>query len=720
MSARCLFRASILASLASAVGAAAAGDYAVPNRGTPNRPPLFVGTVAATHYDGVSDDLLTAGLGKTGLAGPAPAFTMPLAPTAPELRRRAIWTNYRAVLDISAAGGYGTFYGPNVDAGGNVTTGEGLIAGWEYLTYANWDRGGQNVTLMVQVPDSFDPSRACIVTAPSSGSRGIYGAIGASGEWGLKHGCAVAYTDKGTGNGLHDLQNNTVNLIDGTRATAAAAGSASQFTAALSAAELAAFDAATPNRVAYKHAHSQRNPEKDWGRNVLQSIDFAFYVLNLQFGTPTRHGFNLTTLDRANTTVIASGISNGGGASLAAAEEDEDNLIDGVAVTEPQIQPRATEDLSISQGDLTIPTIGRPLLDYFTVANLYQPCAALSAQAAGAPALAFLAIPNANGAANRCAALKTAGLLTATTLAGQADESLQKLHDYGWEQESDLLHASLYRFATNAIAVTYSNTYGRFGVADNLCGFSLANTGAGGLVVPQNPTAEAGIFATGNGIPPTTGVNLVFNDAVGAPTLDLLAVSPGSGTADFALDAALCQRSLVTGRDASGRPLSGDAAERAGRVAAGIAAVQVEANLHGKPAIIAHGRSDGLVPVNQASRAYYGENRLEEGDASELRYIEVTNAQHFDTFIDANPVFAGYDTLFVPLHVYLIRSLDAMWNHLEHGERLPPSQVVHTVPRGGTPGAAPPLTTADVPDISLTPASADRILMSRGHLFVPE
>jgi len=37
--------------------------------------------------------------------------------------------------------------------------------------------------------------------------------------------------NKGTGNGAHDLQNDTVNLIDGLRADAAAAGKRSNFTA---------------------------------------------------------------------------------------------------------------------------------------------------------------------------------------------------------------------------------------------------------------------------------------------------------------------------------------------------------------------------------------------------------------------------------------------------------------------------------------------------------
>ena len=51
--------------------------------------------------------------------------------------------------------------------------------------------------------------------ATSSGSRGVYGAIGTSGEWGLKKGCAVVYTDKGTGIGAHDLERNVAYLING-------------------------------------------------------------------------------------------------------------------------------------------------------------------------------------------------------------------------------------------------------------------------------------------------------------------------------------------------------------------------------------------------------------------------------------------------------------------------------------------------------------------------
>ncbi len=91
-----------------------------------NVKPAFAGTISKTNYDGSTDDLLTAGLGKTGLAGAAaPAPANPTAPTATELRRIAIFNNYRAILDINAKDGYGTLYGPNVDINAGDALGEG-------------------------------------------------------------------------------------------------------------------------------------------------------------------------------------------------------------------------------------------------------------------------------------------------------------------------------------------------------------------------------------------------------------------------------------------------------------------------------------------------------------------------------------------------------------------------------------------------------------------
>jgi hydroxybutyrate-dimer hydrolase len=66
--------------------------------------------------------------------------------------------------------------------------------------------------------------------------------------------------------------------------------------------------------------------------------------------------------------------------------------------------------------------------------------------------------------------------------------------------------------------------------------------------------------------------------------------------------------------------------------------------------------------------------------------MEVTNAQHFDGFIGLPAVLPGYDSRYVPLHVYLNRALDAVYDHLKNGKRAAASQVVRTVPRGGTAG----------------------------------
>jgi hydroxybutyrate-dimer hydrolase len=138
-----------------------------------NQRPSFLGTISTMQYDGNSDDLLTGGLGLSGLMAAAPAYAVPASPTPAELRRNAIHTNYRAVLDYTAAGGFGSLYGPNIDANGNDTLGQGKIAGTEYIALADDGSGRKNVTLMVQVPASFNKAAACIVTGTSSGSRGV-------------------------------------------------------------------------------------------------------------------------------------------------------------------------------------------------------------------------------------------------------------------------------------------------------------------------------------------------------------------------------------------------------------------------------------------------------------------------------------------------------------------------------------------------------------------
>ncbi len=670
------------------------------------RPDYVKGSIVSTTYDGTTNDLLTGGLGKSGLAGACPAPATPGSPTVAELRTIAICNNYKALVDVAANGGYGTLYGPNVDASGSVTTGEGKIAGEEHLTYADDGTGRQNVTLMVQIPTTFSTANPCIVTATSSGSRGVYGAIGTAGEWGLKHGCAVAYTDKGSGNGAHDLVADAVNLIQGQRTPAATAGTAAQFNANLSAADLAAFNAAFPNRWAFKHAHSQQNPEKDWGRDTLRAVEFAFYMLNQKFGNSVAGGV-FKTITPGNTIVIASSVSNGGGAAIQAAEQDVNGLIDGVAVGEPQVQMNPPAGLTIRRGTTTVATFGKSLYDYFTYANLFEPCASLATAAVGANSagLAGITTPPAAFATNRCAALVAKGLVTGATPTDQGNDALAKMLAYGWEQDSIPFMASHYSLAVLAVTKTYAETYAKASVKDNLCGYSFAPTVAAGTVTTLSANAASLIFSTGNGVPPTSGINIVNNNSVGGALVDVLSVSPSTGKQDLNYDGAQCLRDLLT--NAAGATLR-----------ASIEAVKVNGNLRGKPTVIVHGRSDTLIPINHTSRPYYALNKTAES-ASQLSYYEITNAQHFDAFID-NAAAPGYDSRLVPLHRYFIQAMDLMYGHLKNGTALPPSQVVRTTPRGGTAGAAPAITAANVPPISATPTAANTITFSGNTLTIPE
>jgi hydroxybutyrate-dimer hydrolase len=678
------------------------------------------GTTAATQ------DLLTAGLGGTGLgAATAPPYADPLNPTVLELRRNAIHANYRAILDPSANGGYGTLYGPNIDLNGGNTRGEGLIPGVEYLARLDDGTGRKNVAMAIQVPSSFDVDNPCIVAGPSSGSRGVYGAVGSSSEWGLKRGCAVALTDAGKGMGLYDPADDTVNRIDGTRAARGAAGLLSHFAAAVTDAARATFNAAFPNRLALKHAHSQLNPEKDWGGDTLAALRYALYALNQEYAPLASDGTSRTVrFDAANTLVIAGSVSNGGAAVLQAAEQDASGLIDGVVAAEPSAQPRTTSGYGVQVGGVAVPMHGAALIDYFTVANLYQPCAALAPSVTMNEAgfFNFMTLTAMNErAANRCAALAAKGLVGGADTHAQAEDALARLRAYGWSAEHDFMHNAHYGLGNAPIiGMMYTNALGRFSMVDNLCGMSAAPVNATGDVIPVAAAAKAASFAVGNGTVNGVPATVVHNDSVGGAKAWQFAVSPGSGTADFALDAALCQRALVTGTEpVSGAALTASSTPtkaQSDAVRAGITEVQLSGNLRGKPTVIVAGRSDALVPINHNARAYVAYNRAVEGAATtKVRYYEVTNAQHFDTFLP----LSGFDTRFVPLHVYFNQAMNAMYAHLKSGAALPASQVVRTTPRGGAPGAAPAITAANVPPISSAPAAGNLIDFAGTSINVP-
>lgn len=402
------------------------------------------------HRDG--DDLLTAGLGLAGLRAPAPAFADVAHPTPAELRRRAIWSNWHGIADLTPAGGYGTLYGSTA-----------TVPGREFATFARLPGASQPHRVVVQVPDGFDAARRCILVAPASGSRGVYGAISVAGAWGLPKGCAVAYTDKGAGTDYFDLDAGQGIALDG---TVAAAGTATL-----------GFEPSSTSghRVAFKHAHSGDNPEKDWGLHVKQAAEFALRALDEAFPQQAPFRFD-------NTTVVAVAVSNGGGAVLRAAELDGDWL-DAVVAGEPNVYA----------GD------GPPLYDVATDAALLMPCA-----------LGHLGVPLPPTVGPKCGELAGAGLVAGTTDADRARDAYDRLRARGWTDAA--LRAGSLSAAFDlwrAVAVTYASSYGGYGPDAHPCGYRFAAVDAQGAPRAATTAERAAWWADASGIPPGAGVQLL-------------------------------------------------------------------------------------------------------------------------------------------------------------------------------------------------------------------
>lgn len=261
---------------------------------------------------------------------------------------------------------------------------------------------------------------------------------------------------------------------------------------------------------------------------------------------------------------------------------------------------------------------------------------------------------------NACTSLHEKGLLAADTVADQAVEAQQILNDYGLLEEQNPLGPSYYwAFVPQAVALTYASTYSRSPVTRNLCGYSFGATLGNaltpdldepdtGLPQPLAPAAEAALFGTANGIPPTSGVNLINNRSPGGPREDRVSTSPSTGRQDQNLDGALCLRSLVLGEDpASGEQLRGWPRLTHWKLWRSVRRILAKGDLHGLPAVVVTGRADALLPPNHTSRAYFGLNQSVEGADSGLHYYEVTNAHHLDAF----NAFPGLDAAYVPLHI---------------------------------------------------------------------
>ncbi|MFC5578725.1 3-hydroxybutyrate oligomer hydrolase family protein [Lysobacter niabensis] len=568
----------------------------------------LVSGVRASEHRG-SDDLLTAGLGRDGLrAMAAPAFADPAHPTPVESRRRAIWSNWRGIADLVPGGGYGDWYGSTAAVPGREFTALALVPGAK-----------QPHRVLLQLPDAFNAERPCVVVAASSGSRGIYGAISVAGPWALPKGCAVAYTDKGAGTDYFDLDANLGVALDGTVAG----------TEATLAFQPVRGDA---HGIAFKHAHSQDNPEADWGRHVQQAAQFALQALNDAY--PQR-GFSF-----ANTRVIAVGISNGGGAVLRAAELDGEGWLDAVVAGEPNVNVDGT----------------RALYDLTTEAALLMPCALLDVE--GLPASPLSAQARAM-APVRCASLAAASVLPAGDAKTQARAAHEALLASGWSEAALRAGALSVDFDLwRAIAVTYASAYGRYGAGEHPCGYGFAAQNPDFSARTAKDGERAAWWADGSGIPPGAGVGIV----------DTKFTAP-----DFTLAGLQCLRALWTGTGAD-----------ADRVRAGVAALRAGLPRADLPVVVIHGNDDGLVPIAFTSQPWVAQAQAAGRD---VRYWQVRNAQHFDAFLALPDFRARY----VPLLPYVYAALDRVAAHLDDpSQPLPASAVIDTAP------AAAPLTAAQL------------------------
>lgn len=525
-----------------------------------SRPDFLTGDVRVTaHRD--HDDLLSAGLGLAGLAGAPSPFADASHPTPVELRRRAIQTSWKGIADLGPLGGYGTLYGGVPD-----------VPGREFQAFAQVSGAHEPHRVLLQVPDHFDSRQRCLVVAPSSGSRGVYGAIALAGAWGLPRGCAVAYTDKGTGPGYFDYADDSGVALDGTRAKRGEARL-----------EFEPKPLPADAGIAVKQMHSGDNPEADWGRDVLQAARFGLAMLDRAF--PAEAPFT-----PQNTKVIAAGLSNGGGAVLQAAGLDDEHLLAGVVALEPNVN---------------VPGHGRAMYDYASEAAIWLPCALVTERFADAP---FARAPDGSippARLQRCTSLHAQGKLAGDTVAEQGEQAYAHLRQHGWTDEAMATAASTTSFDLwRVIVAGYASAYLRRDANDMPCGFHYITIDKDNHPAPADAATRAAWWADGSGIPPGNGIALRGGmDSSDDPTLAGLE----------------CLRALWTGDDADARALR-----------AGVAATEVRLPRADLPLWVLHGASDGLLPTAFSSEPYVAWLRAE-GRAP--LYWRVPYAQHFDAFL---------------------------------------------------------------------------------------
>ena len=651
----------------------------------------IVGEPLRLEVDGRDDDLLTAGLGLAGLRGAAVEFADPRAPTRAELRRRAIHSAYRGLVDVSEAGGFGTLYGP---------LGDRRIAGIEYLVAIRTADGRGCSSVLLQIPAEFDPADPHLVAVASPGSRGVYAGVPSGADWALQRGYAVVHTDKGAGMGVWDLDRGRGYRIDGT--LSADPADPLLLYAPEPGGQLQAYAARAPHTLLFKHAHSGLNPEADWGSYLLQAISAAFQLLNREFAARLPR-----PLAPQRALVIAVGVSNGGAAVLRALERDRAGWISGAVAVEPSAMVSGrTQGLQIHYGGRRLVDAGIALYDYTSLHYLYQPCAVLADTDQSAP-LRAATVAARPALEDWCGQLQALGVLPAGSVEAAALEARARLLAAGvLPQALPLGHFNLLAGLWPALCTTYGWAYARRPPWHEYAGVGFAATDSAGAPRALTDAEAAVLWAEGTGIVPTAMVSLVVTDAQGGRR------AANAGSVALALAYAPDRLIELAPRARAGLPA--DRAAMLAEVHLGQQQVVMSARPGNRPVILLHGRADGLIPVNHSSRAYYAVNKRDRGNRDELLYYELEHGQHFDGYLG----LPGFAERFVPMQAWSRRCLELLHARLTRGEPLPPSQVIRSRPRGGG-SAPPPLAAAHLGALESRPEQ-NAIRYADGVLTVPD
>ncbi len=576
------------------------------------------------YRSGPGDDLLSAGLGIEGLRNP-------VLPEGISARAAAIHKDFRDLVDLSPGGRF-----EDLIPGGAAAL---RVDGWEYAALLRPGGTAHPISVRVLIPANFNTDRPLLVVAPSSGSRGVTGAIGDIGAWALPRGHALVLTDKGTG-GVQILADSS---CYGPDLEPTYEGHSPTTFRLKPTAALRNFRRRHPGAIALKHAHSMENVEADWPRAVLAAARFGLDVLNRR-GLPKGSG---------RVRVIAAGVSNGGGAVLRAAEIDAAGLIDAVVATEPNITPRESHGSKIALDGGEAMACGRPLVDYATAMNLLLPAALLSPELADAPLFGVTAMAQARQAA-WAKGLADQGLLDGADTAAQAADALHRIHALGFDKGAQALFPMMaVMHIWPAVSHTFVSALGRFPVEADPIGAhtAFATTDPLGQVLETlaTPTAEQTRLyaALSGGLSPGGGAFTIHAD----------------GDIHPRLEDALKLRQLAQGK----------------RVGRGRDDVLASARPRGHPTIILHGRCDSLISVRHTSHAYFAACLASGADTRHWRYYEHEKGQHFETLLGIPGMTEHYE----PLLPCIFEALDLMQRHLFDGAPLPPSQVV----RGARPDA---------------------------------